>query len=88
MVATARQLGVSSPLQAVPSIALGTSEVTLLELTGAYLPFATGGIRRPVFGVSRVVDDAGRVMYRHASTEVRVIAAPPPTPCRDCWRAW
>ena len=51
---TARQLGVASSLQAVPSIALGTSEVTLLELTGAYLPFATGGIRRPLFGVTRV----------------------------------
>ena len=76
VVATARQLGVSSPLQAVPSIALGTSEVTLLELTGAYLPFATGGIRRPVFGVTRVVDEGGKVLYRHAATEVRVI---PPT---------
>jgi penicillin-binding protein 1A len=74
--ATARQLGVTSSLQAVPSIALGTSEVTLLELTGAYLPFATGGIRRPLFGVTRVVDDAGRVLYRHAPTEVRVIPAP------------
>ena len=76
VVATARQLGVSSPLQAVPSIALGTSEVTLLELTGAYLPFATGGIRRPVFGVTRVVDEGGKVLYRHAPTEVRVIEAP------------
>ena len=74
--ATARQLGVSSPLQAVPSIALGTSEVTLLELTGAYLPFATGGIRRPVFGVTRVVDAGGKLLYRNVATEVRVIAAP------------
>ena len=47
----------SRPLQPVPSIALGTSEVSLLELTGAYLPFATGGIRRPLFGVTEVEDD-------------------------------
>ena len=45
-------------MQPVPSIALGTSEVSLLELTGAYLPFATGGIRRPLFGVTEVEDDA------------------------------
>ena len=41
--ATARRLGIASPLQATPSIALGTSEVTLLEMTGAYAPFANGG---------------------------------------------
>ena len=49
----------------MPSIALGTSEVTLLELTGAYLPFASGGLRRPLFGVSEVEDDRGGVVYRY-----------------------
>jgi penicillin-binding protein 1A len=76
VVATARQLGIVSPLQPVPSIALGTSEVTLLELTGAYLPIATGGMRRPLFGVTKVEDATGKVFYRHAPTEVRVIAPP------------
>jgi penicillin-binding protein 1A len=41
--ATARRLGVTSKLEATPSIALGTSEVTLLELTGAYAVFANRG---------------------------------------------
>ena len=41
--ATARRLGIKSALQATPSIALGTSEVTLLEMTGAYATFANGG---------------------------------------------
>ena len=72
--ATARQLGVFSPLQPVPSIALGTSEVSLLELTGAYLPFASGGMRRPLFGVTKVQDATGAVLYRHVPTEVRVIS--------------
>ncbi len=40
---TAKRLGINSPLEAVPSIALGTSEVSLLELTGAYAPFSNGG---------------------------------------------
>jgi penicillin-binding protein 1A len=71
--AKARELGVVSPLQAVPSLALGTSEVTLLELAGAYLPFATGGLRRPLFGVSVVEDDTGKALYSHVPTEVRVI---------------
>jgi penicillin-binding protein 1A len=73
--ATARQLGVASSLQPVPSIALGTSEVSLLELTGAYLPFASGGVRRPLFGVTKVEDETGAVLYRHVPTEVRVAPA-------------
>jgi penicillin-binding protein 1A len=72
--AKAREMGVVSAVQPVPSIALGTSEVGLLELTGAYLPFATGGIRRPVYGVTSVEDDRGEVLYRHMPTEVRVVA--------------
>ncbi len=72
--ATARQLGVVSALQPVPSLALGTSEVSLIELTGAYLPFASGGVRRPLYGVTRVEDAAGKVLYHHVPTEVRVMA--------------
>ncbi|MBX3147843.1 MAG: PBP1A family penicillin-binding protein [Gemmatimonadales bacterium] len=41
--ATARQLGITSPLVPVPSLALGSSEISLLELTRAYGVFATGG---------------------------------------------
>ena len=40
---TARRLGIASPLMEVSSLALGTSGVTPLELTGAYAPFANGG---------------------------------------------
>jgi penicillin-binding protein 1A len=43
VVRTAHRLGISSKLDANPSIALGTSEVSLTELVGAYAPFANGG---------------------------------------------
>ncbi len=69
----AKELGIASGLQPVPSIALGTSEVTLLELTGAYLPFASGGLRRPVYGVTEVADARERPIYRHQATQVRVV---------------
>jgi penicillin-binding protein 1A len=39
----ARSLGIESPLEPVPSLALGTSEVSVLELTNAYATFAAGG---------------------------------------------
>src|ERR1700754_3287130 len=43
VVRTAHRLGISSKLEANPSIALGTSEVSLTELVGAYAPFSNGG---------------------------------------------
>lgn len=71
----ARRLGIRSELRPVPSLALGTSEVTLLELARAYLPFVTGGIARPDHLVLRVQNAAGRVLYRHRPTEARVLDA-------------
>lgn len=73
VVETARQLGIASTLQPVPSLALGTSEVSLLELTGAYLPFASGGERRPIFGVAEVEDEDGTVLYRYLPSSAPVI---------------
>lgn len=73
VVRTARELGIASPLPEVPSLALGTAEVTLLELAGAYLPIASGGLRRPLFAVTEVRDDRGRVLYRHVGAERRVL---------------
>ncbi|HMR29516.1 MAG TPA: PBP1A family penicillin-binding protein [Geminicoccaceae bacterium] len=72
--ATARRLGIASPLPAVASLALGTAEVGVLELTGAYLPLANGGMRRPTWSVESVTDARGTVLYRYRPTEVRVLA--------------
>ena len=44
MIRTAHRLGIASRLEPNASIALGTSEVSPLELTGAYAPFANGGM--------------------------------------------
>ena len=47
VVSTAHRLGIESNLTANASLALGTSEVTLLELTNSFVPFANGGYRAP-----------------------------------------
>ncbi|MDE3117126.1 MAG: transglycosylase domain-containing protein, partial [Pseudomonadota bacterium] len=65
VVQTARRLGISSPLQAVPSLALGTSDVTPLELTQAYASFANSGNGVAAYGITRVVTPSGRVLYAH-----------------------
>lgn len=62
---TAYRLGIKSELKANASIALGTSEVTLLELVSAYVPFANGGYRPPVHFVRRVTTTSGKVLYEY-----------------------
>ncbi len=63
VVEVAQRLGISSPLQAVPSIALGTQEVSLLELTSAYAPFANGGNGVIASVITRIETAQGKVLY-------------------------
>ena len=65
VVRTARRLGIVSPLSAVFSLALGTSGVTPLELTGAYAAFANGGNGVQPFGVVLIKTRSGRILYEH-----------------------
>jgi penicillin-binding protein 1A len=63
VVEAAQRMGISSPLQAVPSIALGTQEVSLLELTAAYAPFANGGQGVIANVITRIETAEGKVLY-------------------------
>lgn len=63
VVEAAMRMGISSPLQAVPSIALGTQEVSLLELTAGYAPFANGGIGVIANVITRIETPDGKVLY-------------------------
>jgi penicillin-binding protein 1A len=58
----AHTLGIRSKLKAVPSIALGSLEVTPLELTSAYATLAAGGVYRAPRAVRRVRDDNGDIV--------------------------
>lgn len=64
----ARRMGILSNLAAVPSLALGTSEVTLAELVTAYVPFATGGRGAIAHGVKRVRAANGEVLYERSGS--------------------
>jgi penicillin-binding protein 1A len=63
VVRTAHRLGISSKLEANPSIALGTSEVSVLELVSAFAPFANGGDAITPHVVERVRGADGKVLY-------------------------
>jgi penicillin-binding protein 1A len=64
--ATARRLGIASPLVNNASIALGTSEVSLLEMTAAYVPFANGGSGVLPHVITRITTRDGKVLYERS----------------------
>ncbi len=66
VVQKARDMGVSSPLTAEPSLALGTSEVSMLELTGAYAIVANGGFAVFPHAVSKIIGKGGEVLYQRS----------------------
>jgi penicillin-binding protein 1A len=72
----AHRCGITSPLQANASLALGTSVVTPLELTTAYATFASGGLRVTPYFVTAVEDNAHHLLYqRKPVAEPRAIAS-------------
>jgi penicillin-binding protein 1A len=74
VVATAHRLGITSDIEPNASIALGTSEVSPLELASAYIPFANGGIRVDPHVIVKVRTTSGKMLYRsRGSSEGRVI---------------
>lgn len=75
IVATARRLGIEGPLTAVPSIALGSNEVSPLELTRAYGVLAAGGVRVDLSGTIGVFDRTGQVIEQLTPHAERVYDA-------------
>jgi 1A family penicillin-binding protein len=69
----ARTLGIESRLRQVASLALGTSELSVLELTTAYATLANGGVRMTPVGVKAVLDRGGNVRWSSRREGRRVI---------------
>ena len=62
---TAQRLGITSPINTDPAMALGTTGVSPLEMAQAYAPFANGGGAVRAYGIERIRTAAGRVIYEH-----------------------
>jgi penicillin-binding protein 1A len=88
VVETAQRLGIHSELHDHPSLALGTAEVTLLELTSAYVPFANGGLGVVPKIITRVRNGDGKVLYRSPrATLSQVVARPDVAAMNDMMNA-
>jgi penicillin-binding protein 1A len=76
VVTLAKRLGMEATLRPEPSLALGTSEVSLLDLTGAYGAFASGGTAVEPHVIRRIRSSTGRVLYARPAPSGDTVAAP------------
>lgn len=76
VVRTAHRLGISSKLEPNASIALGTSEVSVVELVGAYAPFANGGFAAAPHVVTRIRTIDGKLLYMRQPDEHNQVIEP------------
>ncbi|MTI32590.1 transglycosylase domain-containing protein, partial [Xanthovirga aplysinae] len=65
VIMVAKRMGIESPIQNVPSIALGTPTLSLYEMVSAYATFANKGKRIPAFTIIKVEDSKGNILYEH-----------------------
>jgi penicillin-binding protein 1A len=76
VVRTAYRLGIASKLEPNASIALGTSEVSVLELVGAYASFANGGFALVPHVIGKITASNGKVLYARSAWQFgRVVDA-------------
>ena len=72
-IALARLLGIKSYLPPYPSLALGSADLTLLEITSAYATFANGGVRNKPISIQYVEDRDGEILVENQVKRERVV---------------
>ena len=65
LINTAKRLGITSNLIEIPSLALGTEEISLLEMTTSYSAFANLGYKVEPHFIKKIVDSKGNVLYEN-----------------------
>ena len=73
LVDTAKKVGIEADLSAVASLALGTGEMSVLDLARGYTTFATGGYKQDVGFIKKVEDSEGNVLYEKDDTKDLVL---------------
>jgi penicillin-binding protein 1A len=68
VIRAARALGITTPIARNLSVSLGSSETSLLEMTGAFAAFANGGNGALPYAIVEIRDTGGKVLYRRAGT--------------------
>lgn len=73
VIETARSMGIDSDLRPDLTLALGSSEVTVLEMTRAFATLANGGYRVEPYAIQRIEDATGRTLVDESPRSTRVL---------------
>ena len=74
--AMARRFGITTPISTQPAMALGSSEVTLLQMTSAYASIAGGGVEARPWAIQSITTASGRTLYNREPDNPRILVAP------------
>jgi penicillin-binding protein 1A len=74
LVKTAKRMGINTPLDPTPSLALGTSDVSLYDMVGAYGTFVNGGTWVEPNFITRIEDKHGNVLFEFAPKTVEALS--------------
>ncbi|MBW4085184.1 transglycosylase domain-containing protein [Paenibacillus sp. S150] len=72
----AAKMGISSPLQSVPSLALGTSPVSPLEMASAFAVIGGGGVKLPATAILKITDAQGKLLYEAPQAQGEKVVDP------------
>jgi len=70
----AHKMGIKSKIDFVPSLCLGSSDVSLFEIVAAYCPFINEGYKAEPVLVTKITDRKGKVLYQHQPKKERVLS--------------
>uniref|UniRef100_A0A7C4Y447 Penicillin-binding protein n=1 Tax=Caldisericum exile TaxID=693075 RepID=A0A7C4Y447_9BACT len=73
VILTARKLGITTPLNPYPSMAIGSFEVKQLEMANAYATLGNGGTYHEPYIVTKIITSEGRVLYEHQDVSYRAV---------------
>ena len=73
LVSIANRVGISKQLEAVPSLALGTEEISLMEMVSGYASFANLGNKVNSHLIKKIEDSSGNILYEYKEKEINIL---------------
>ena len=73
LVSIANRLGISEKLEAVPSLALGTEEISLIDMVSGYASFANLGYKVKNHVITKIEDSNGNVLYEYKDEKINIL---------------
>lgn len=73
LVSIANRVGISEELEAVPSLALGTEEISLIDMVNGYSSFANMGYKVNSHLIKRIEDSSGNILYEYKEEKINIL---------------